>query len=191
MDAPAVTAGIRPDRGRPLALAPLAGRFAAACGGFALLGLCAGFGAGDHLMAARSIPSGLGVGLGSLVLTAPALVVGHQLLRLQASPETLVETLVRGFSRSGVIALGLAPAALFFSATSRLGLVLLAVSVAGAGALGLLATMRDLLVAEGVEVQVNPGRAAATWMLVLGWAGLTVLIAGRLAFDVGRFVLGF
>ena len=86
-----------------------------AAAGLALLGLAAGVGTGDLATAVRSVPALWGAVLAPLVFTAPALLVIHRFLRLQAEPEQLFRALVRGLAGSSRLAVGLAPIVLFFS----------------------------------------------------------------------------
>lgn len=151
--------------------------------GFAALGICAGLGAGEVATAGRSLPAGLLVTGGALMLTAPALIVAHQFMGLRASPDALVGALARGFSVTGRAALGLCPAMLLFSATSDLWLVLFPLAIALAGALGLLYTLQRLIEAEG-------GPDLRLLGLIAAWAGLVSLVALRLAWDVGQFITG-
>lgn len=68
--------------------------------------------------AAHTTPA-LAVGaVGALVLTGPAIVVGHQYLRVATPAATVVEQLARGLVSGGRLAWGVVPAALFFAATA-------------------------------------------------------------------------
>lgn len=169
---------------------PAPGELLLAVGGFALLGLCAGIGAGDAGSAARAVTSGPLVGAGALVLTGPALVVAHQFLRLEARPELLVGALARGFVRAGALAAGLAPTALFFAVTSPLGLVTLAASLAAIGLLGLRSTAQALHAVEMARGDRDLLRDARMRALVFFWSGLCALIALRIGWDVAFFVVG-
>lgn len=122
---------------------------------------------------------------GAMLLTVPALLVGHQYLNLRASPATLVSTLLLGFVRAGDVALGLVPLALLFSATSDLGPVVTVLGLLGASFQGLLVTMRRLNAAEAGCTE------AAEWavrgrmqLLVIAWAGLYALIGLRLTWNL-------
>lgn len=169
-----------------------------ACGSLALLGICAGLGAGEVALAARAVPAGLLVAAGSVVLTGPALVVAHQYQGLQADPQQLVSALSRGFVTCGEIALGLSPILLFFSATSGLWAALYSLFVAGAGAFGGAVTARQLLRAEaaarpaGAELTDHADLTARAGMggLVLAWSTLAALIALRIGWGMAAFVAG-
>lgn len=166
---------------------PAAAEIAAAFAGFAVLGLCAGLGSGDVGTSVRAVPSGLLVGMGALVLTGPALVAAHQFLGLRGRPEALITALARGFVLSGKTALGLAPAMLFFSATSGLWAVVFTVLLLGIGGLGFAFTARRLL---ETEPRGNALVDLRILSLVASWVALCALIAARLAWDVAWFVLG-
>ena len=102
--------------------------------GFAALGLCASLGSESLDAASHTAPSGLIVQAGAMLLTGPALLVGHQFLGLEASVPSLVDAMARAFVRTGTVALGLVPAVLFFSATSGLAPVLFGLAMVGMGA---------------------------------------------------------
>jgi len=82
---------------------------------------------------AESAPLTLAAPAGALLLTVPALLVGHQFLNLRAAPSALLGALLRGYCGAGDVALGLTPLALLFSATSGLGPLILMLTVGGAG----------------------------------------------------------
>ena len=152
-----------------------------ALGGFGVLGLCAALGTDAPADAARAISTSLLVDAGALVLTAPALLVLHQYLGLNARPADLVAALARAFVGAGGIALGLAPAMLLFSATSGLALgvfVLLLLLVGGAG---LRVAWRDLVAAEADGLTVDGVKMRG---LVLAWAVLATAIAARIGWDL-------
>ncbi|MCB9684645.1 MAG: hypothetical protein H6735_06395 [Alphaproteobacteria bacterium] len=161
---------------------PSAPALAGAVAGFLVLGLCAGLGASDPGTAIRAVPSGVFVGAGALVLTGPALVVGHQVMGLDARPARLVGAMGDGFVRAGRLALGLSPVMAFFSLTTGLWGVILALLAAAVGAVGF------GWVASGLRaVEARSPRMDA---LVFGWGALSVLVALRLAVDVARLVMG-
>jgi hypothetical protein len=156
-----------------------------ALAGLGALGLAAGLGSGDTTTALRAAPSALMIGMGSLVLTGPALVVGHQFLGLEARPEALAGALARGFAVAGRLALGLAPVMLFFSATSWLWSPVFCALLLGIGGVGFASTARRLREAECGDAR-GVHRIDG---LVLAWTGLAVLIALRIAWDVANFVV--
>lgn len=122
---------------------------------------------------------------GALLLTVPALLVGHQYLSLHAPPAALVSTLLRGFCRSGDVALGMVPIALLFATTSSLGPVVLVLTLLGACLQGLLVTMRALSTVEAGHTPsaawTDRGRMA---LLVAAWGGLYALIGLRLTWNL-------
>lgn len=124
--------------------------------------------------------------LGALMLTAPALVAIHQFLGLNAPPQRLVIALARAFVASGRIALGLVPLALFFSATSGLWPLVLGGAIAISGVAMAAVALVELRAIETAEL-VMPPRFA---LLLVGWCGLGVLIAIRIAFEVATAVEG-
>lgn len=122
---------------------------------------------------------------GALLLTVPALLVGHQYLSLHAPPAALVSTLLRGFCRSGDVALGMVPIALLFATTSSLGPLVLVLTLLGACLQGLLVTMRGLSTVEASHTPTGAwadrGRMA---LLVSAWGGLYALIGLRLTWNL-------
>jgi hypothetical protein len=111
--------------------------------------------------------------VGALVLTGPAIVVGHQYLRVATPASSVVEQLARGLVAGGRLAWGVVPAALFFAATApgSWPLVLGAFG-AGVGAALLGAAVTGLS-------RLAPGHAA--WHSAIGlWACVCTVIALRL-----------
>ncbi len=158
-----------------------------AMGGFALLGLAGGLGSGVVELALRAAPAGLLVPLGTGLLTAPALLVAHQLFRFRATPEVLVGALSGALVQTGRVALALVPVAGFFAATSGLWSVLFGALAVLLGAVAVSSTARRLHAAE-------PGEFAADGiprfhLLVLGWQVLAGLVALRLGVSAVQFVL--
>lgn len=150
--------------------------------GFALLGCVAALGAAAPDSAARVLPAAIVVDLGALVLTGPALVVGHQVMGLDAAVPELVGCLAHAFCRAGTIALGLCPALLFFAATSGLAPALFALALLAIAVFGLLDGFTGL---TGAERRAGPEetrmvRLAKMHTLVAGWVGLTALVGLRL-----------
>lgn len=155
--------------------------------GFAALGLCASLGSDSLASASQTAPSGLIVQAGAMLLTGPALLVGHQFLGLEASVPSLVDAMARAFVRTGTVALGLVPAVLFFSATSGLAPVLFGLAMFGMGLNGLFDAIRGMGQAER-EAGAESGRTlrdAKMQLLAVGWAVLTGLIGLRIAFHLG------
>jgi hypothetical protein len=142
--------------------------------GVAGLGLAAGL-AGQH-EALASAPAGLLTGAGVLLLTTPALVVGHQYLQLNASPRQLVAALWDAFTRAGVVALGAVPAVALLALTSEMGPTVGFLVLLGCGALGTMYAVRNLARAESRA----EGSAAAGAGVALVWAGLAALVGLRL-----------
>ena len=153
---------------------PLSRSMLRAVAGVAGLGLAAGLAGQEATLA--SAPAGLLTGAGVLVLTTPALVVGHQYLRMRASPRALVAALWDGFTRAGVAALGAVPAVALLAATSNMGPGLGFAVLLAIGALGTLYAIRNLGAAEH---QAGGSHAAGVGIALL-WAGLAGLIGLRL-----------
>lgn len=174
------------DPGAPAVPGPAWSEILSAAGGLLVLGAAAGLGAGDAGTALRAVPSPLAIGAGALLLTGPALVVGHQFLRLRARPADLVVALSRGFVRAGRLSLGLAAPMLFFSATTALWAPLFVALVGGIGAVGFGWTARWLQQTERAAGGARP----AMELLVAAWTALTVCVALRLAWDVAALVAG-
>ncbi len=179
-----------PDRAPPASATPR--QLLLAAGGCLALDGAAALGAGDPQVAARALPAGLAIFLGTVLLTAPALVVAHQFLGLKARPEDLLRALSWGFVRCGVVALGLAPFALFFAATSSLWAVALCGSLFIAGLAGLSRADRELREVErGIgDAELERRRVGVMTLVVMGWATLSFLVALRITWDVGQFVVG-
>ncbi|MCA9567064.1 MAG: hypothetical protein KC656_04440 [Myxococcales bacterium] len=156
--------------------------------GFVALGAAVALGSGDAQGAALHGPTALLVDAGSLVLTGPALLVGHQFLDLGAPVTRLADDLLRAFVRSGGMALGLAPVFLYFSATSGLSPALMALALPAIGALGLAHAAVGLVASErDAAADHAVARLAKMRLLVSGWILLTVLVGARIA---ARVVLG-
>lgn len=157
-----------------------------AMGGFALLGLAGGLGSGVVELALRSLPAGLLVAVGSGLLTAPALLVAHQLGRFRASPEDLVGALAGAFVQTGRLALAGVPVVAFFAATSGLWSAVFSVFALLLGAVAASSAARRL---HAAEPPANPGSSPRFTLLVLGWQVLALLVALRLAAVGVSFVL--
>ncbi len=137
--------------------------------GFAFLGLAGAMGGDESL---RAAPAALTTGVGMLLLTLPALLVGHQLLGLKAEPATLVVAMARVFARCGDIGLAAVGVVVLFSATSSLGPLVFAMVSAGIGILGFALVIRQL-----VRIENN---AFSMFILTVGWALLAALIGARI-----------
>lgn len=147
---------------------------ARAVGGVAALGLAAGV-AGQTDALARA-PAGLAAAVGVILLATPALVVGHQYLRMRASPGSLLSAVADAFARGGVVALGVSPAVLWLSATSDLGPTVGLLALCGLGAFVLLRALLNLVDVERLAGGSTEG--AGTFALL--WTGLAGLIGLRL-----------
>jgi hypothetical protein len=157
--------------------------------GFLVLGLAAGVGSGDAGMTVRTLPSGLVIGAGAAMLTAPGLVVAHQFLKLRAAPGALVAALTSAYVRCGKLALGLAPAMLFFASTTELWALFAGLAAVLIGSMafgGCYSLLRRVERDAGADVM----QRATMDMLVLAWCGLTGLIGVRISWDAAQFVFG-
>lgn len=174
---PAVPPGAppRPDI-EPPAFHTRAWVHARAVGGVAALGLAAGL-AGQTEALARA-PAGLAAAVGVILLATPALVVGHQYLRMRASPGALLAAVADAFTRGGVVALGVSPAVLWLSATSDLGPV---AGLSALGGLGGFVLLRALLNLVDVE-RLAGGSSEGAGTFALCWTTLAGLIGLRLLF---------
>jgi hypothetical protein len=174
------SSALLPEPGGLSLAAPTPRDVAVSLGGLLALGVVSVSGGG--LSAVSEFPAPLLVQAGGLLLAAPALLVSHQLLGLYAAPSALVHSVGRGLVRAGHLALGLAPAMLFFSATTRTAGLLLALALGLVSVATLSAVWRDLVDAEGAALDasategVEPMRA-----LAFGWCLLVALLAVRLA----------
>jgi hypothetical protein len=135
----------------------------------------------------RLIPSVLLVELAALAATAPALVAVHQFLRLGAAPEALAAALGRALIHGGRVAAGLAIVVLFFAATTGLATAMLLVSLAAVGVFTSATACVELCDAERRAAKVV---APAFTLLLIGWLGLSWLVALRVGVDVASWVLG-
>lgn len=151
----------------------------------ALVAAAAALGSADVGVVLRALPALAAPALGALVLTAPALLAVHQFLGLSAAPERLVVALARAVVAAGRVALGLVPVVLFFAATSTLWPIALAAAVAVPGIAMACVAIVDLRDAESSEI-VMPPRFA---LLLVGWAGLALLIALRITVSMAELVL--
>jgi hypothetical protein len=149
---------------------------ARAVGGMAALGLAAGL-AGQTEALARA-PAGLAVGAGVFLLATPALVVGHQYLRMRAAPGELLAAVADASARGGVVALGAAPTVLWLAATSDLGPTLGLLGLLGVGAFAFVRVLTNLV---DVERRAGGSREAASGFALL-WTGLAALVGLRLLF---------
>lgn len=113
-----------------------------------------------------------GATIGALVLTAPAIAVAHQFLRLDTPVATVVDAVASGFVAGGRIAWGFAATGLFLAATAPSAWSLAYLALVGAsGAVTLTVAARAL-----VRLGTDP-----RWLLaVLGWMTLTLAIGARL-----------
>jgi len=158
---------------KPLDLGELRS-LAVATTGFAALGLVAGLGSDDP---ASTIPAALLVDVGALALTAPALLVLHQYLGLEASPADLASAMGTAYVRAGNLALGLTPFLLFFSATSGLAAGLFALLLAVVGGSALIVAAKGMVAAHDDRTRLGVLKLRG---LLLTWCGLTVLIGLRI-----------
>lgn len=150
-----------------------------------LVSAAAALGAADASVVLRALPALAAPALGALVLTAPALLAVHQFLGLDAPPERIVAALGRSVVAGGSVALGLVPVVLFFAATSTLWPLALAGAVAGPGIAMAAVAILGLRDAE-TSALVMPPRFA---LLLLGWAVLSLAIAGRIAVSMAQLVI--
>jgi hypothetical protein len=154
----------------------------AALGGMVLLGVCA---AAGSLRLSAFVPGTfitLASVLGAVLLTTPAFVALHQFLGLSARPEATVAALSGAVVAGGRVAAGLAPACLFFAATTQLWLFLLGFALAIPGVVTAVVAAGSLRAAEG---EGSPRFTA----LLAGWMVLTSLIALRISFDLVRLTI--
>jgi len=132
---------------------------------------------------------------GALLLSTPALIVAHQFLDLRARPEQLITAITSGLTQTGKLAWGLAWVVLFFAATSSLWLPALLCSMVGLGFVAYVLCRDKLNAVELAATREHDPKAKGIspkfTLLVHGWLGLTLLIALRLGFDLGAFVLAY
>lgn len=143
-------------------------------------------GAADVGTMARAIPALVAPSLGAAVLTAPALLAVHQFLGLDAPPERLVAAIARALVQGGRVALGLVPIALLFAVTSSLWPLVLAAAVLVPGITMTVVALVGLRAAETDAAVMSPRFA----LLLVGWAGLWLAIALRIAISMAQLVIG-
>jgi len=116
---------------------------------------------------------------GAIILTTPALLVGHQYLNLRAEPRQLLHVLAQTLCQAGDLALGLVPTLGLFVLTTNITPLLFALAFSGVGSLALSLGFIRL---QQVERSAGGGIGATVGMagLALGWAILTGLIGLRL-----------
>lgn len=169
----------------PAAATPSVAAVLSSIAAMAAVAGAAALGAAEPAVLVRALPALAAPALGAVVLTAPALLAVHQFLGLDAAPERLVAALGRAVVAGGQIALGLVPVVLFFAATSTLWPVALAAAVAIPGIAMAAVAIMGLRDAEG-DALVMPPRFA---LLLVGWAGLALAIAARIAASMAELVL--
>lgn len=175
-----------PDRARR---APSARELGGALLGLLALGGAAALGTAGGGSALRLAPSVLLVDLAALAMTAPALIVIHQFVRLAATPEALAAALGRALIHGGRVAGGLAVVMLFMAATTNLAVPLLLVSLLAVGVFTSATASIELGRAE-LEASRQDQLAPRFAVLVLAWLALSWIIALRVGVDVGAWVLG-
>ncbi len=149
-----------------------------AAGGFALLGVCAGLGAGAPYRVPSLALTALIVPLGAWVVTGLSVLVVHQFLDLDARPEDIAAALGQGFVRTGQLAASLAPVMLFMAATSDSRMAIACLLMGAVAACGLPATARQLRRAEP-----QSDHAGFRW-LIRGWLLFTTLVGLRIGLDL-------
>lgn len=152
----------------------------------AAVSCAAALGAADVGTMARAIPALVAPALGAAVLTAPALLAVHQFLGLDAPPERLVAAIARALVDGGRVALGLVPIALLFAVTSSLWPLVLALAVLVPGLTMTVVALVGLRAAETDAAVMAPRFA----LLLVGWAGLWLAIALRIAISMAQLVIG-
>lgn len=152
----------------------------------AAVSCAAALGAADLGTMGRAIPALVAPALGAAVLTAPALLAVHQFLGLDAPPERLVAAIARALVHGGRVALGLVPIALLFAVTSSLWPLVLALAVLVPGLTMTVVALVGLRAAETDAPVMSPRFA----LLLIGWAGLWLAIALRIAISMAQLVIG-
>lgn len=157
-----------------------------ATGGLFLLGLCLGLGGDAPMHAVRAAPAAVLLATAPFVLTTPALLVVHALLRLRAPVDAVVGAVAQAVVRAGRLALGLTPTALFFAATTDLAL---AGWILGGAALGAwcVATAAAGLHRAERDAGADLVQLGAAQALIAGWSLLTLAIGLRIAADATTF----
>lgn len=157
--------------------APQVSSVLAALGGMILLGLCAAVGS----VRLDAVVPGTFVTvaslLGAVLLTTPALLAAHQFLGMSTRPESTIAALGHALVVGGRVAAGLAPACLFFAATTQLWLIMLLAALAIPGIVTAVVAVQALQAAEAAPTR--------RFKVLLGcWTALTTLIALRIASDL-------
>lgn len=164
---------------------------AGALAGFVVFAAAGALGATHWDEATRLLPSAVTAAAVPLVFTTPALLVVHQALGLHGSPHALIRSIVDAFVSVGRLALGLAPAVLFFSATSGKGVPLYLAASGILLVVGLRRAGRGLKAADAEDTDLDTGELRARrGLLVTGWMVLTGLISLRVGFGLLDFAFG-
>lgn len=143
--------------------------------GFGMLGLAAGLPSPLH--AATGAGWAAAIAVPAVLLTTPALAVLHQFMDMATPPARLLEVPAAALRRGGALARGLAAIALFLSLTSDLGRAGLTVALIWTVPAALRSGLRRLVELE----REHGGSVPRAWTLGLAWAGLSSLIAIRIA----------
>jgi hypothetical protein len=170
----------------PIPRHPPLQRLGLAVAGMTLYGLCAGLGAGELAVVVRVLPTTVVPLLGAMLLTTPALLVMHQVLGLQARPETMTIALARALLVAGHVAAGLSPIALFFAATTGLWPFAIALGGTIIGIAAAASAARALHEAERAEGRLPSPRFS---LLVAAWLVLGALVSLRLAADFAKTII--
>lgn len=149
-----------------------------AVGGLAVFGACAALGAEAAEAVVRAAATPVAAIVGAMILTGPALVASHLLMRPSVAAEAPVAALGQGLTAAGSVAAGIAPLALFLVATTGLWPVVLALGFALTGVACAVVTVQTLSSFTGER----PG-------FVYAWALLAALVSIRIAIAVGLSAL--
>jgi hypothetical protein len=137
---------------------------------------------------AGTLPTAVAPPIAALLLSVPSLIVGHQYLGLTASPRDLLADVGRVFVQTGRLCLGLVPVVGLYAATTGLGPIALALVLTGVGLVSLELARRRLIRRERAATAgdrvVTPGERVRMVLLATAWAGLALLIAGRLGLSL-------
>jgi hypothetical protein len=148
-------------------------------GAVALLPIAGSLGSGAWGGALSNAPALAALVVVPVLLTAPALLIGHAFLGNKANAWSLVRAMAVGATAMGTLALGLTPIVIFFALTTPGGEVASAAALVGSLGCGLRRSWKLMRAEMPARAQGLPWFTHA--LLVDCWAILTGLIGLRVA----------
>ena len=118
---------------------------------------------------------------GAVVMTTPTLLVAHQYLGLSAKPGAVLGAVIASLSKTGGLALWLAPVLLFFAASGTVWATIYWIAVLWLGVVGLCGAVMGL---SELEERWTSGAT-----LALGWAVLSAATGTHLLLKMYRLAV--